>query len=173
MPVAILCATNLANSDVYAIPHILQADEKTRHISVIGVGDSQQSLLDAFRAGYDDFVERRIGAQEVARHLVEFLLGRRHSLQLTQAEDLSRVIQNIMLSEQTGALRVKAASSEGIIFFKTGEIIHAESASFIGDFAIRHMIEICCAGQHTCKFLRGCAIPAVRTVQDTVEELQG
>ena len=49
MPVAILCATNLTNSDVYTIPGILHADERTRHIAVVAIGDGgEQPLLDAF-----------------------------------------------------------------------------------------------------------------------------
>jgi DNA-binding NtrC family response regulator len=173
MPVAILCATNLANSDLYTIPLIVQADERTKHIAVIAIGEGgEASLLDAFRASYDDFIERRVGAQEVARHLVEFLLGRRNSLPLPQGTELPAAIQTIAHSGESGALRLKTQRLEGVLFFRSGELIHAESGTLVGDAAISFMIE------HTFgiedrkyKFLRGCAIPTMRTVQDTVEEL--
>ena len=85
MPVAILCATNLANSDVYAIPGILRTDEATRHIAVIAIGDGgQEPFHDALRAGYHDFIERRIGAREVAGRVVSFLLSRRNGCRSAQ-----------------------------------------------------------------------------------------
>jgi CheY-like chemotaxis protein len=176
MPVAILCATNLPTSDVYAIPRILQSDERTRHISVVAVGDSgQKALLEAFRAGYDDYVERRLGAHEVASHLVAFLLGRQNRFQVSHSEGvagLCGVIRNLSHLRETGALRVQAAGSDGIIFFKAGELIHGESAGFIGDAAVLNLIENCSdAGAGVYKFVRGCALPCERTVQSAVEEL--
>src|SRR5262245_23981130 len=99
MPVAILCATNLANSDVYAIPRIIEADEGTKHIAIVAISDGgQQPLLDAFRAGYDDVIERRMGARDVSTHLVEFLLGRRKSFQFSQHTELSSLILDILIS---------------------------------------------------------------------------
>ena len=175
MPVAILCATNLPNSDVYTIPRIVQSDERTRHIAVVAIGDSgQQPLLAAFRAGYDDFVERRIGARQTADHLVAFLLSR-NSFQFSQADarqDLLSVIRSLSHRCETGALRVRAAGWEGIIFFKSGMLIHGECEEFTGDAAVLHMIETCNAVENPIyKFMRGCAIPAYETVEGTAEEL--
>ena len=158
MPVAILCASSLRNSNGFEIPTILRADAKTSHIPVIAIGDrGQQSQLEALRAGYEDFVDRRLGAEEIASHLLSFLSSHKDGFKptqmLTRAEtaldgrlsmvDLPGVIQMIDHSRQTGALHVNAGATDGIIFFDTGDVIHAESGIFAGDDAIVCLIKKC------------------------------
>src|SRR5208283_1973983 len=61
-PVAILCGLNLCHANGFEMTTILQADPKTSRIPVIAIGDRrQQSQLEALRAGYADFVDRRLG----------------------------------------------------------------------------------------------------------------
>jgi CheY-like chemotaxis protein len=186
MPVAILCATNFQNSMGMEIPTILRADPKTSHIPVIGIGNrGQQSQLEVLRAGYEDFLDRRLGAEEIAAHLVSFLACHRDGFQptqmLTRAEtaldgrlslvDLPGVIQVLEQSRQTGALHINAAATDGIIFFNSGEAIHAESGRFAGDEAIVHLIK-CCHGvtDGVYKFIPG--DPAtLRTVQGNLNGL--
>ena len=82
------------------------------------------------------------------------------------------VIRGLSHRCETGALRVRAADSEGIIFFKAGLLIHGECEEFTGDAAVLHMIETCYAVENPVyKFIRGCAIPATETVEGTAEEL--
>jgi CheY-like chemotaxis protein len=179
MPVAILCASNGQNPNGFEIPTILRADAKTSHIPVIALGDrGQQSQLGALRAGYEDFVDRRLGAEEIASHLISFLASHKDGFKptqmLTRAEtaldgrlslvDLPGVIQMLDQSRQTGALHVNSAATEGIIFFNTGEAIHAESGLLAGDDAIVCLIKKCHGKKDgVYKFIPGGA-PTLRTV---------
>ncbi|HEV2349684.1 MAG TPA: DUF4388 domain-containing protein [Terriglobia bacterium] len=179
MPVAILCSTASRGPNTFEIPAILRADSKTSHIPVIAIGDrGQQSQLEVLRAGYEDFVDRRLGAEEIAAHLVSLLSSRKDGFQptqmLTRAEtaldgrlslvDLPGVIQMIEQSRQTGALHVNAGPTDGIIFFSSGEVIHAESGLLAGDDAIVCLIKTCQRNKDgVYKFIPGSA-PTLRTV---------
>ena len=186
MPVAILCAVNLRNSTSFEIPSILRADAKTRHIPVIGIGDrGQQSQLQALRAGYDDFLDRRLSAEEIAAHLLSILASRQEGFQPTQMlgrsetaldgrlslVDLPGMIQLLAQSRQTGALHVNAPATDGVIFFDSGEVIHAESGQFAGDDALTHLIKSCQGlTDGVYKFIPGGAA-TLRTVQANVSGL--
>lgn len=186
MPVAILCAVHLRNAQSFDIPSILRADAKTRHISVIGIGDrGQQSQLLALRAGYDDFLDRRLSAEEIAAHLVSFLTSHQDGFQPTQMlgrsetaldgrlslVDLPGMIQVLAQSRQTGALHVNATATDGVIFFDAGEVIHAESGQFAGDEAIAHLIKNCYGVKDgVYKFIPGGAV-TLRTVQGNLSGL--
>lgn len=179
MPVAILCSTASRGPNTFEIPAILHGDAKTGHIPVIAIGDrGQQSQLEALRAGYEDFVDRRLGAEEIAAHLVSLLSSHKDGFQSTQmlprAEtaldgrlslvDLPGVIQMIEQSRQTGALHVNVGTTDGIIFFNTGEVIHAESGLLAGDDAIVCLIKTCQRNKEgVYKFIAGSA-PTLRTV---------
>ena len=69
-PLAILCATNMREMGAFELPPILHADIKTAHIPIIAVGDGgDQALMEAFRAGCEDYVDRRSGPDAQAdRH---------------------------------------------------------------------------------------------------------
>ena len=186
MPVAILCGVNLRNSNSFEIPSILRADVKTRHIPVIGIGDrGQQSQLQALRAGYDDFLDRRLSAEEIAAHLLSILTSHQEGFHPTQMlcrsetalhgrlslVDLPGMIQVLAQSGQTGALHVNAAATDGVIFFDAGEVIHAESGQYAGDEAIAHLIKSCCGlTDGVYKFIPGDAV-TLRTVQGNLSAL--
>ena len=60
-PAAILCATNLREMGALEMAPILRADPKTASIPLIAVGEGgDQALLEAYRAGCDDYVDRRL-----------------------------------------------------------------------------------------------------------------
>jgi CheY-like chemotaxis protein len=177
MPVAILCATNYPDGGCFDMPAILYGDVKTRHIPIIAIGDGEQTLLEAFRAGFHDFLDRRQGAKELAGHVFSFLLSRGNGFQPTQmlshsestlsgrlsAVDLAGVIQMLVQSRQTGALHINAGS-DGIIFLEAGEILHAECGAFTGDAAIIDLIQQCYGGKDgVYKF-----VPASSTTERTV-----
>jgi CheY-like chemotaxis protein len=186
MPVAILCAINFNNSVGFEIPSILRADPKTSHIPVIAIGDrGQQSQLEALRAGYADVVDRRLGAEEMAAHLISLLSSHRDGFQPTQMlarsetaldgrlslVDLPGVIQVLSQSRQTGGLHINADTADGIIFFDAGEIIHAESGQFAGDDAIVHLVKSCYLTKDgVYKFIPG-DTATLRTVQGTLNAL--
>lgn len=187
MPVAILCSMSLPGTNAFEIPGILRADTKTKHIPVIAIGDrGQHSQLEALRAGYSDFLDRRLGADEIAAHLLSFLSSRsgdgfQPTQMLATAEtamhgrlslvDLPGVIQVLEQSRQTGALHVNAKDTDGIIFFNEGEVLHAESGEFAGDGAIVHLIKSCHGiDDGIYKFVPG-GTPTLRTVQGTLSGL--
>src|ERR1700739_3731057 len=60
-PSAILCATNLREMGALEMAPILRAHSNTAHAPLIALrrGDGDQALLEAYRAGCDDFVDRR------------------------------------------------------------------------------------------------------------------
>jgi CheY-like chemotaxis protein len=178
-PAAILCATNLREMGAFEMAPILRADPKTASIPLIALGASgEQALLEAYRVGCDDYVDRRRPPADIAAHVRRFLLSRQEGFQPTQmlstAEtelsgslshlDLPGVIQMLGQSRQTGALHINAADADGIMFFEGGDIFHAECGTSFGDEAVIQIVKTCqSAGKGVYKFVYG-ATAAQRTV---------
>ncbi len=157
-PTAILCATNLREMGALEMGPILRADPKTATIPLIAVGGGgDQALLEAYRAGCDDYLDRHRPASELAAHVKSFLVSRQNGFQPTQmlstAEtdlsgsllhlDLPGVIQMLGQARQSGALHINADDTDGIIFFEAGEIVHAECGQLFGDEAVTEIIRTC------------------------------
>lgn len=185
-PMAILCATNLREMNALEIAPILHADPKTASIPLIAIGGGgDQALLEAYRAGCDDCVDRRRSPADIAAHIRSFLVSRQEGFQPTQMLptsdtslsgslshlDLPGVIQMLQQARQTGALHINASDADGIIFFEGGEIIHAECGSFFGDEAVTHVVKTCHgADKGVYKFNYG-ASAAQRTVLRSATDL--
>ena len=178
-PAAVLCATNLREMAAYEIAPILRSDAKTAAIPIIAVGNGgDQALMEAFRHGCDDYIDRRRGVDEIAAHVRAFLLSRQEGFQPTQmvpnsmaalTGDLSRmdlpgVIQMLNQARQTGALNINAGVTDGVIYFDAGEMSHAECGALFGDEAVIHILKSCeGAGEGVYKFVYG-VTAAQRTV---------
>lgn len=185
-PSAILCATNLREMGAYEIAPILHADPKTSNIPLIAMGSGgDQALLEAYRAGCDDYVDRRRPPADIAAHVRSFLLSRQDGFQPTQmlssAEtelsgslshlDLPGVIQMLGQARQSGALHINAGETDGVIFFEGGEIVHAECATLFGDEAVTQIVKACQeATRGVYKFVYG-ASAAQRTVLRSATDL--
>jgi len=186
MPTAILCATNMRELGAYDIPRILNVDLKTSHIPVIAIGEGgDQALMDAFRAGCSDYVDRRLGPDHIASHVRAFLKSHEEGFQPTQMLgssdtalsgtlshlDLPGVVQMLSQSRQTGALHVNSLELDGIIFFDAGAISHSESGDLIGDDAVVDIVKRCNSVENGIyKFVPG-ASAATRTVLRSPTEL--
>ena len=186
MPTAILCATNLRELGAHDIPRILNVDLKTSHIPVIAIGEGgDQALMDAFRAGCADYVDRRLGPDHIASHVRAFLKSHEEGFQPTQMLgssdtalsgtlshlDLPGVVQMLSQSRQTGALHVNSSELDGIIFFDAGAISHSESGDLIGDDAVVDIVKRCNSVENgVYKFVPG-ASAATRTVLRSPTEL--
>lgn len=178
-PAAILCATSLREMNVYQIAPLLRADAKTAAIPLIAVGNGDdQALMEAFRCGCDDYVDRRRGPADIAAHVRAFLFSRQEGFQPTQmvpnaittlTGDLSRldlpgVIQMLTQACQTGALNINSGEIDGVIYFDGGELSHAECGALFGDEAVIHILKRCeGAGKGVYKFVYG-VTAAHRTV---------
>jgi CheY-like chemotaxis protein len=185
-PVAVLCATNLREMSALEIAPILRADPKSANIPLIAIGaGGDQALLEAYRAGCDDYVDRRRPPSDIAAHIRNFLLSRQDGFQPTQMLtptdtalsgslshlDLPGVIQMLGQARQTGALHVNAGDTDGIIFFEGGEILHAECGQLFGDEAVIQIVKSCHgAGKGVYKFVYGAA-GAQRTVLRSATDL--
>lgn len=185
-PGAILCATNLREMGALEMAPILRADPKTAHIPLIAIGSGgDQALLEAYRSGCDDLIDRRRPPAETAQHIRSFLLSRQEGFQPTQMLpisetalsgnlshlDLPGVIQILAQSRQTGALHINASDTDGIIFFEGGEILHAEYGALFGDEAVRQIVRNChAAGKGVYKFIYGAAA-GQRTVLRSATDL--
>lgn len=185
-PSAILCATNLREMGALEMAPILRGDPKTASIPLIAIGGGgDQALLEAYRAGCDDFVDRRRPPGDIAAHVRNFLVSRQDGFQPTQmlskAEtdlsgslshlDLPGVIQMLGQAHQSGALHVNASDADGIIFFEGGQIVHAECESLFGDEAVTQIVKTCqAAGNGVYKFVYG-ATAAQRTVLRSATDL--
>jgi CheY-like chemotaxis protein len=185
-PAAILCATNLREMGAFEMAPVLRADSKTANIPLIAVGSGgDQALLEAYRAGCDDFVDRRRSPADIAAHVRSFLVSRQEGFQPTQmlssAEtalsgnlshlDLPGVIQMLTQAHQTGALHINAADTDGIIFFEGGEIFHAECGTLFGDEAVTQIVKASQgAAKGVYKFIYG-ATAAQRTVLRSATDL--
>jgi CheY-like chemotaxis protein len=157
-PAAILCATNLREMGALEMAPLLRRDPKTATIPLIAVGcDGDQALLEAYRAGCDDYVDRRREPSEIAAHVKSFLISRHQGFQPTQMLskadtdlsgsllhlDLPGVIQMLGQAHQSGALHINADDTDGIIFFEGGQIFHAECGALFGDEAVTEIIRTC------------------------------
>jgi CheY-like chemotaxis protein len=185
-PAAILCATNLREMGAHEMAPILRADPKTANIPLIAVGSgSDQALLEAYRAGCDDYVDRRRPPADIAAHVRSFLVSRHEGFQPTQmlssAEtdlsgslshlDLPGVIQMLGQARQSGALHINAGHTDGIIFFEGGDILHAECGALFGDEAVTQIVKACHgAAKGVYKFVYGAAA-AQRTVLRSATDL--
>jgi len=185
-PAAIVCATNLREMGAYEMAPILRADPKTAPIPLIAVGTGgDQALMEAYRAGCDDYVDRRLAPGDIAAHIRSFLLSRQIGFQPTQmlstAEtalsgslshlDLPGVIQMLGQAHQTGALHINAHDTDGIIFFEGGDIVHAETDSLFGDEAVTQIVKTCQgASSGVYKFIYG-ATASQRTVLRSATDL--
>lgn len=171
VPAAVLCAINLREMGAIEMAPILRADPKTANIPLIAIGSGgDHALLEAYRAGCDDLVDRRRPPAETAQHIRNFLLSRQEGFQPTQMLpnsetalsgnlshlDLPGVIQMLGQSHQTGALHVNAGATDGIVFFGAGEILHAECGPLFGDEAVMQVVRNCQrAGKGVYKFVYG------------------
>lgn len=178
-PAVILCATDLREMNAYEVAPLLRADAKTANIPLIAVGNGgDQALMEAFRHGCDDYVDRRRGPEGIAAHVRAFLLSRQEGFQPTQmvpsaittlTGDLSRldlpgVIQMLNQARQTGALNINSGDTDGVIYFDGGELSHAECGALFGDEAVIHILKSCeGAGKGVYKFVYG-VTAAQRTV---------
>ena len=185
-PIAILCGMNLSEMGAFEIARLLHADSKTAQLPVIAIGEGEEhGLMEAYRAGCDDYVDRRLGAESVAAQVRNFLRSRQEGFQPTQmlgsAEsalsgnlshlDLPGIIQMLVHSRQTGVLHVNAGAIDGIMSFAAGEIIHAESGNKVGDQAVVHIVQSCNHVENGAyRFVPGEPAPT-RTVLRTATEL--
>jgi CheY-like chemotaxis protein len=157
-PSAILCATNLREMNAFEIAPLLRADPKTAQIPLIAISSGDSSaLMEAFRAGCDECVDRRRPPDEIAAHVRNLLLSRQEGFQPTQMlagsetslsgniehHDLPGVLQMLAQARQTGALHINAAGVDGIVFFDAGEITHAECDTLFGDEAVIQILKVC------------------------------
>lgn len=155
MPSVVLCATHSGEVSAFRLPRILHGDARTAHISIVALGDgNHHTLMEAFRAGCDDYVDRDLPLDTIAAHVRSFLRSQETGLQMLSGMgaaltgslahlDLPAVIQMLGHSRQTGALHINADHSDGIIFFDRGELAHAESGDRTGDSAVVHIVRSC------------------------------
>jgi CheY-like chemotaxis protein len=185
-PAAVLCATNLREMGALEIAPILRADPKTATLPLIAIGSGgDQALLEAYRAGCDDYVDRRRQPSDIAAHVRNFLVSRQEGFQPTQMLiptdtalsgnlsqfDLPGVIQMLGQARQTGAMHINAGDTDGIIFFEGGEIHHAECGMLFGDEAVTQIVKSCQgAGKGVYKFVYG-ATASQRTVLRSATDL--
>jgi CheY-like chemotaxis protein len=185
-PNAILCATNLRELSVLDMPRILHGDAATANIPILAMGDGgEQALMEAFRAGCDDYIDRRRGPENIAAQVRTFLLSRSQGFQPTQMLeseqavlegslahlDLPGVVQMLAHSRQSGVLYINAESTDGTVFFNRGEVLHAEVGEIIGNEAVIRIIKTCNGVvRGVYKFVPG-TTATTRTVFHSVTEL--
>jgi CheY-like chemotaxis protein len=170
-PSAIVCSTSLREMNAHQLPPLVHADPKMAHIPVIAMGEGgDHALMEAFRSGCADYVDKRLGPEVIAAHIKSFLLSSRegfHPVQMLGSSDtaftgslshldLPGVVQMLAHSRQTGALYVNSGVIDGVIFFESGNIFHAESGDLIGDDAVVYVVRYCNGAEHgSYKFIPG------------------
>jgi CheY-like chemotaxis protein len=185
-PSAILCSTSLREINAHELPPIIHADPKMAHIPVIAIGEGgDHALMDAFRAGCSDYVDKRLGPEVIASHVKSFLRSNAEGFQPVQMLgssdtaltgnlshlDLPGIVQMLAHSRQTGSLYVNAGRIDGVIFFENGAVTHAEIGDLIGDEAVVSIVK-CSNGIETgsYKFVPG-ESATTRTVLRSATEL--
>src|SRR5215469_2645586 len=185
-PSVILCSTSLREISAHELPQIIHADSKTAHIPVIAMGEGgDQALMEAFRSGCADYIDKRLGPELIASQVKTFLRSSAEGFQpvqmLGQSDtamsgnlshmDLPGILQMLGHSRQTGSLYVNAGSTDGIVFFEDGNVTHAECGDLIGDEAVVSIVKHCHAVETgSYKFLPG-ESAGTRTVLRSATEL--
>jgi len=170
-PDIILCATELREMSAFEIVPVLRGDPKTANIPLMALGNrAEKGPLEAYRAGCDDYIDRRRNPAEIVTHIRAFLRSSRHGFQPTEMIptvetsltgnlahlDLPGIIQMLDQSKQTGALHVNAGEIDAVLFFDSGEIHHAECGKLSGEEAVMQIIKDCQrTGTGTYKFVAG------------------
>ena len=157
-PDIILCATELREMGAFEIVPMLRNDPKTASTPLMALGNSvEKGPLEAYRAGCDDYIDRRRNPADIAAHIRAFLRSSRHGFQPTEMLstadtslsgnlahlDLPGIIQMLDQGRQTGALHVNAGETDAVMFFESGEIHHAECGKLIGEEAVIQIIKEC------------------------------
>src|ERR1700687_4365621 len=185
-PDIILCATELREMGAFEIVPRLRNDPKTVNTPLMALGNSvEKGPLEAYRAGCDDFIDRRRNPADIAAHVRAFLRSSRHGFQPTEmlstAEtslsgnlahlDLPGIIQMLDQGRQTGALHVNAGETDAVMFFEGGAIHHAEGGKLIGEEAVIQIIKDCQqTGMGSYKLVTG-TIATLRTVNRRATDL--
>ena len=185
-PDIILCATELREMGAFEIVPMLRNDPKTANTPLMALGNSvEKGPLEAYRAGCDDFIDRRRNPADIAAHVRAFVRSSRHGFQPTEmlstAEtslsgnlahlDLPGIIQMLDQGRQTGALHVNAGETDAVMFFEGGEIHHAECGKLIGEEAVIQIIKDCqLTGMGSYKLVTG-TIANQRTVHRRATDL--
>jgi two-component system, cell cycle response regulator DivK len=179
-PDIILCATELREMGAFEIVSVLRGDPKTAKIPVLAIGSgADKGPLDAYRAGCDDYIDRRRNPADIASHLLAFLQSSKHGFQSTELLgtddtsfsgnlehlDLPGIMQMLDQSRKTGALHINAGETDAVLFYESGEILHAECGKLVGDPAVIQIVKNCQqAGRGTYKLVTG-TTAGQRTVQ--------
>ena len=185
-PDIILCATELREMGAFEIVPMLRNDPKTATIPLMALGNSvEKGPLEAYRAGCDDYIDRRRNPADIAAHIHAFLRSSRHGFHPTEMLstadtslsgnlahlDLPGIIQMLDQSRQTGALHVNASEIDAVMFFQDGEIHHAECGKLIGEAAVIQIIKDCQGtGMGSYKLVTG-TVANQRTVQRRATDL--
>jgi CheY-like chemotaxis protein len=185
-PSAIVCSTSLREMSANELPPLVHADPKVAHIPVIALGEGgNHALMEAFRSGCADYIDKRMGPELIAAHIKSFLFSAQEGFQPVQMLgssetaltgslshlDLPGVVQMLTHSRQTGALYINSGRIDGIIFFENGNISHGESGDLIGDGAVVHIVRYCNGAEEgSYKFMPG-ESAATRTVLRSPTEL--
>ena len=185
-PAAIICATNMREMGALDIAQIIHADPKNANLPIIATGDgSQGALMEAFQAGCDDYVDRHLSASTIANHIKNIIISKVEGFQPTQMlgqadtslsgnlthHDLTGVMQMLGQAGQTGALTINAGTTDAVLFYDAGEIVHAECGPHFGDEAVIDILKSCVqCGSGVYKFVYG-ATTTQRTVLRSATDL--
>jgi len=178
-PDIILCATELRDMGAFEIVPVLRSDPKTANTPLMALGNSaEKGPLEAYRAGCDDYIDRRRNPADIASHVRAFLRSSRHGFQPTEMLsttdtslsgnlehlDLPGIMQMLDQTRKTGALYVNAGQTDAVLFFESGEIHHAEYGKLIGEEAVVQIVKDCqLSGTGVYKLVAG-AVANQRTV---------
>jgi CheY-like chemotaxis protein len=185
-PTAIVCATRMREMGALEIAKIIRADVKNTALPIIAIGDgSQGALMEAFQAGCDDYIDRKLAPATIADHVRNIIVSKVEGFQPTQMlgqadtslsgnlthHDITGVMQMLGQAHQTGALTINAGDTDGVLFFDAGRISHAECGALFGDEAVLHILKSCVqVGSGVYKFVYG-ATSAQRTVLRSATDL--
>jgi DNA-binding response OmpR family regulator len=157
-PDIILCATELREMGAFEIVPVLRSDPKTANTPLLALGNSaEKGPLEAYRAGCDDYIDRRRNPADIASHIRAFLRSSTHGFKSTEMLsatdaslsgslahlDLPGIIQMLDQSQKTGALHVNAGKADAVLFFVSGEIHHAECEKLFGEEAVMQIVKDC------------------------------
>ena len=122
------------------LDEIRRFDPEARVVLMSAYGD-KDTVVQAFRLGAVEYLEKPFENQTLIDMVGKLVQGEEGSLQGSlDMMNLASIIQLNCEERNQSRLRIRRQGREGLIYFKDGEIVHAEVGTVTGDRAVYELL---------------------------------
>jgi CheY-like chemotaxis protein len=122
------------------LDEIRRFDPEARVVLMSAYGD-KETVVQAFRLGAVEYLEKPFENQTLLDMVDKLLQGEQDSLQGSlEMMSLASIIQLNCEERNQSRLRIRRQGREGLIYFKDGEVVHAEVGTVTGERAVYELL---------------------------------